>query len=249
MSAVLAAVIGHNSGTAALMDALKVTDDLGAFLKDRPAVTTEPDAQAGGRLVKAAKAAVKGIDAERKGRLAPLNEQVAAIRDDYRAPEATLTKLADRLSALLTAFARVEEAKRAEAAAAARRAAEEAERVAREAEAREREAAENASLGEVGVDVAKATAEADEAFAQRQRNERIAKGAERAVPVRLAGDDTRALSLRSVEILSVTDGLAALRAIGMTPKLEEALLSAAREHRKTWGELPPGIEARTERRI
>lgn len=246
---VMVAAIGHNSGTAALMDAFRATDDLGAFLKDRPAITAEIEAHAAAKLVKAAKGAIKGIDAERKGRLAPLNEQVAAVRDDYRAPEATLTKLIDRLSVLLTAFSRAEEAKRAEAAAVARRASEETERLAREAEAREREAAENASVGEVGVDVAKATAEADEAFAQRQRNERIAKAAEKAVPVRLAGDETRALSLRSVEILSVTDALAALHAIGVTPKLEEALLSAAREHRKTWGELPPGIASRIERRI
>lgn len=241
--------IGHNSGTAALSDAAKAADDLGRFLIDRIAIAAETEAHTAAKLIKAAKAAVKGIDAERKNRLAPLNEQVAAVRDDYRAPEATLAKLIDRLSGLLTAFSRAEEAKRAEIAAAARRAADEAERAAREAEAREREAAENASLGEIGVDTAAATAEADAAFALRQRNERAARSAEKAVPVRLASDETRALSLRSVEILSVTDAAAALHAIGMTPKLEDALLSAAREHRKTWGELPPGIASRIERKI
>lgn len=248
MAAALATV-GHNSGTAALDAAAIASQDLGAFLQEHPAVEAEKDAQSGAKLVKAAKAAIKAIDVERKGRTAPLNEQITSIRDEYRAPETTLTKLIDRLSGLLTTFSRAEEAKRAAAAAEARRRAEEAERAAREAEAREREAAENASLGEVGVDVGAATAEADAAFAARQQQERIARAAEKAVPVRLASDDTRALSLRTVEILSVTDAVAALRAMGATPKLEEALISAAREHRKTWGELPPGIASRTERRI
>lgn len=243
------APIGHNSGTAALDAAADATRDLGAFFQDRPAIEAEADAQAGAKLVKAAKAAVKGIDTERKARTAPLNEQIASVRDEYRAPEATLTKLIERLSGLLTAFSRAEEAKRAAAAAEARRRADEAERAAREAEAREREAAENASLGELGVDLAAATAQADQAFEVRQRQERAARAAEKAVPVRLASDDTRALSLRTVEILSVTDAVAALRAMGTTPKLEEALISAARDHRKTWGELPPGIASRSERRI
>jgi hypothetical protein len=241
--------LGHNSGTAAIAGAIKAATDLGAFLGEHSAITAEPVAQTGAKLVKAAKAAVKGIDTERKSRLAPLNEQVASVRDEYRAPETTLGKLVDRLSALLTTFSRAEEAKRAAEAAERRRFADEAEKAAREAEAREREATENASLGEIGVDVGAATAAADQAFAERQQRERAALRAEKAVPVRLASDETRALSLRSFEILTVTDAAAALHAIGMTPKLEDALFSAAREHRKTWGELPPGITSRIERRI
>lgn len=249
MSASLAlALIGHNSGTPAISDADRAVTDIGAFLAENPSIDAEPTAQSAAKLVKAAKAAAKAIKAERDTRLAPLNEQVASVRDEYRAPETTLGKLVDRLSALLTAFSRAEEAKRAEAAAEARRRADEAEKAARDAEAREREAAENANLGEV-VDVAASTAQADAAFAQRQRRERAARAAEKAVPVRLASDETRALSLRSVEILSVTDAAAALHAIGMTQKIEDALLSAAREHRKTWGELPPGIASRIERKI
>lgn len=243
------ASIGHNSGTAAIADADRAVSAIGSFLAEHPSIDAEPTAQSAAKLVKAAKAAVKAIKTERDSRLAPLNEQVASVRDEYRAPETTLGKLVDRLGVLLTAFSRAEEAKRAEIAAAARRAAEEAERAAREAEAREREAAENASLGEIGVNTTEVTAEADEAFALRQRSGRIARAAEKAVQVRLASDDTRALSLRNYEILSVTDAAAALHAIGMTQKIEDALLSAAREHRKTWGELPPGIASRIERKI
>ena len=244
-----AAGIGHNLGPT-FSAAHSASERLNAMLADMPAVTSLAQAEEAGARVQVAKAAARMMEAERLARVRPLNDQVAEINATYKAPRTLIEKLVSEAEHRLTVFARAEERRRFEEAEAKRRVAEEAERVAREAEAAEREALENARLGEVGVNVGGATALADAAFSDAAQRSKEARRAERDAPVRLGGGNgARALSLRTTEILEVTDLVAAVRAMGPHPKVVEAVLSAARDHRKEWNELPPGVSARLERRI
>lgn len=114
--------------------------------------------------------------------------------------------------------------------------------MAREAEAKEQEALNNAKQGEI-VDVAAVTQEADEAFAEFERQSRFAARAEASVKTKLGGGFGRSASLRNAETLHLDSYGKALKAIGPHPKIEEAILSAAREYRKTHGRLPDGVTA------
>ena len=134
-----------------------------------------------------------------------------------------------------------------EAAERAARIAAEAEKAAREAEARESEALENAAVGEVGVDVVQVTYEADQAFDDYERKSRFAARAERDAKVKIGGGFGRTAALREKETLVVEDAVTALAAVGLTDKISEALLSAARDYRKRYDALPPGIGASYER--
>jgi hypothetical protein len=147
----------------------------------------------------------------------------------------------DDLKRRLTAYVVAEEQARAAEAAALRAQAEAAERAAREAEAREADAIAAVDTG-VCEDVGNAIVEAEDAFADYQKAERVAATAERNVQVRLHsrfGD--RARTLRSTEVLSVSDAAAAIGVLGVTEKISEAIVSEARAWRKAHGALPPGI--------
>ena len=121
--------------------------------------------------------------------------------------------------------------------------------MAREAEAREKEAIEGAAVGEV-TDVGGFIVEADAAFNQFQKADRAVAIAERDVPVRISSMmGGRALSMRTTEILLLDDPIKAIRAIGITEKIRDAILSSARDYRKLKGELPKGVSATHERKI
>jgi hypothetical protein len=249
MTAALA-TIGDNSRTPAQADAIMAVNEIAAFLDGCPVIQAAEDADKGARVLKAAKAAAAGMKTERTARLAPLNEQVAEIRSGYAGSESTLETLSKRLAALLTAFTVAEQERRAREAEAARQAAEAAERAAREAEAREQAALDDAAAGVVGAGVAVATVQADEAFAEHRRASRFARIADKNVGVKLgAGDGTRALSLRTQEVITVTDPAALLAATGLTEPLHDAMRTAARAHRKATGELPPGVTVTLDRRL
>lgn len=248
MTAALA-VVGHNSSTDAQRLALKAVVEINLALMSNPVISTAEAAEVGGKLIKTAKAAMRAMEDERKGRVKPLNDTVAEVNDEYRTPRSTLERVLGELEARLTVFVRAEERRRAEEAAKAAREAEEAERAAREAERVEAEALANAKEGEV-VDVAAVTSQADEAFSRFDRASRLAKKAEKGVPVRLGGSaGSRAVSLRMTETLLVTDPVAVLQAVGMTDGIRDALLSAARDYRRQHQKLPEGIAAHTERKL
>ena len=92
--------------------------------------------------------------------------------------------------------------------------------------------------------------EADQAFDDFRRADNAAARAEREVPVRFGSvTGGRAQTMRNHETLSVTDWMHAITVMGLTSKIEEALLSSARDYRKEHGELPAGIASNTERRM
>ena len=105
-------------------------------------------------------------------------------------------------------------------------------------------------MGEVGAGLGAASLDADDAIAAAKRAEREAAVAERdAATVRVGGGWGRVASLRTKETLVVSDAAKAIKAIGMTDKIRDAILSSARDYRKLKGKLPAGIDATTERAL
>jgi hypothetical protein len=209
--------IGANNPPDALALARPTIEELGRFLKDFPVVANDTEAREAKVILDRTVLALKGVEDERDGKVRPLNEQVAAINAEYHKFHNTNEKkpglwntLVRELRIRLTKFAQAEEAKRQAAAEAARSAAAEAERKAREAEEREREAAADAAAGVCDVDFAAATEEADAAFAAFQRAGREAQRAERDTTVRIGGGFGRVSTLRTAEILIITNIHAAI---------------------------------------
>lgn len=249
-------LVGHNQPPSAIDLALTTIDAMSEWMKANPVIETGEQAGEAKLLCDRAKAALDEIESERDKLVRPLNEQVDAINRDYKTLHNTDKKkpgtydrvfleLKNRISAFLIA----EEEKRRKAAEDAAAKAAEAERLAREAEAKEREAIENAKAGEVDVDVVAVTADADASFAEFEKASRFAARAERDAKVKLGGGFGKAASLRTVETLHLDSYGKALKAIGPHPKIEEAILSAAREYRKQHGALPEGVSATLERTL
>lgn len=250
------AVIGGNNPPGPIEMAESIMQTLSAWMADHPVIQTEEDARAAKPLIDRAKAAMDELEAERDGKVRPYNEEVAKINTEYKAVHntdpkkpGTFNKVFNELKSRVADYLRAEEQKRLAAAAAARRIQEEAERQAREAEAREREALDNAAAGEVGVDVAAVTQEADAAFSTFERQSRFADRAERDTKVKIGGGFASAVSLRTAETLQVDDALKAIVVMGTTDRIREAILTEARAYRKANGRLPDGVSASTERKL
>jgi hypothetical protein len=253
------ATIGHNQPPGAVDLAKPIVEELGRFLKDSPVITNDGEAREAKVILDRSVLALKGVEDERKAKVAPLNAELAAINGAYHQWHNANGKpgiwdtLLKELRIRLTGFARAEEAKRQAAAEAARAAKEEAERKAREAEEREREAAAEAAQGICDVDIAAATQEADDAFAQFQRADRDAQRAERETKVRIGGGFGKVATLRNHESLVVTDWKAAIEEMsddGELPAvISDAILTAARAYRKAFNQLPHGISATYDRSL
>ena len=246
---------GHNHPPSAIELAKLTIEALGAFLQDHPVIVNEAEAREAKLIKDRADMALREVEAERDAHVRPLNEEVASINTVYHRWHNTNPKkpgtwdtLLSELRVRLTAYVSAEERRRQAAAEAARRLAAEAACKAREAEERERAAAAEARDG-VCTDIAAMTAEADHAFAQFERAERQAIRAQEATHVRLTGGFGKAASLRTHEILAVTDWRAAIEEMGLTDPLREAIITAARAYRKAFGELPDGISRTKERSI
>lgn len=230
--------------------------DLSSWMADHPVVQSHDDAKAAKLLIDRAKAALDEMESERDAKVRPLNAQVQAINSAYKAlhnedakKPGTFDKVFAELKTRLAAFLRAEEDKREAEAEAARKAKAEAERIAREAEQREREAVENASVGELGIDIAGATTAADEAFAAYQKASRFATVAARDAHVKIGGGIGNAVSLRTVETLHLDSPIAAIMDIGVTENIRAAILTEARAYRKLHGKLPDGVSATEERKL
>lgn len=247
--------IGSNNPPGPIEHAQSVIDDINVWLSDHPVIESEKQAREAKPYLDRAKAAFEEVETERDGKVRPLNEQVKATNETYKALHNTdpkkpgrFDKIVIELKARVAAFMLREEEKRRIAAEKARLAQEEAERVAREAEAKEAEALENAKAGEV-VDVAEVTKRADEAFSDLERQSRFAARAERDTKVKIGGGFDRTASLRNVETLHLESYGKALKAIGPHDKIRDAILSAARDYRKEHGALPEGVTATYERKL
>lgn len=240
--------IGDNQPPSQLDFTSETTATLGEWLKTNPVIQDEELARAGKLLVDRARLCVADLEAERDGKVRPLNTQVKAINDSYRGPRDTLERITQELLVRLDDYRKAEEAKRQAIAETARQAAEEAERVAREAESIEQEAISDARSG-VESDVAGATVEADAAFSRFKQLNRAADLSEREANVKIGGGFGRVLGARTKETLSITDPLKAIAEIGWTEKLIDALTTEAREFRRQHDRLPAGVESIKDRRL
>lgn len=247
---------GHNRPPGPIELAGNTINDMSEFMKDNPIIADEEVARKAKLLCDRGKAALEEIEAERDKSVRPLNEKVAEINAKYKAlhntdpkKPGTYDRVFVELKARLAAFLLKQEEIRRKAAEAAAAAAAEAERLAREADERDREARENAAAGELDVDIVAVTQEADTAFTEFEKASRFADRAERDTKVKLGGGFGRAASLRTVETLHLNSYNLAIKAIGPHPKIEEAILAAAREYRKIHGTLPEGVTATQERKL
>lgn len=235
-------MIGDNHPPSPIEMAKKTRTAVANFLQDMPVVTTDNDARQTKLIIDRAKASLDEMEDARKREVGPLNLRVSTINESYKAASRPLTALLDQLKSRLAAYIRAEQERREREAEAARQAALEAERIAREAEQREREAIDNAAVGEC-ADVGAAIEDADSAFNDFAKADRTATRAERDMHVKIGGGFRRAASLRTVETLVLVDPFQAIKAIGTTAKIREAILSSARDYRKLNGELPAGVRA------
>lgn len=248
--------IGSNHPPGPIDHARTVIDDINAWLAEHPVIETEDQAREAKPYLDRAKLSLEEVEAERDGKVRPLNDTVDKINGEYKALHNTdkkkpglFDKIVNELKARVAAFMIAEEQRREKEAELARQAQAEAERVAREAEARELDALANASAGELDIDVAQVTQAANQAYNEFQVASRFADRADRDSKVRIGGGFGRTATLRTAETLHLDSYGLALKAIGPNPKIEEAILSCAREYRTQHGNLPPGVRATQERKL
>lgn len=239
---------GHNLPPDMAETAISTSGDLSAWMAFHPVIETDEEAREAKVFIDRGALCVKDLEDERKGKTAPLNEQIEVINQHYRAPRDLLKGVVDELKRRFDSFLLLEERKRTIAAEEAARAAEQAEQAAREAERKEREAIDDANVGVVGLDIAAVTADADKAFADYQKAERQAQLAERETHVKIGGGFRRALSLRNKEELVIDNIIEAIADVGTSEIVTEAIIKAARAYRKAHGTLPRGISVRIERK-
>lgn len=250
------AVIGGNRPPSPIDTSFEAIADLGRFLVDNPVILDGKQATEGTLYVERLRKTFADQEADRIAKTRPLNDELDRINDEYKSVHNTDKKkpgVGDKVLAVLrerlTDYTAREEAKRIRAAEEARLHAEALEMVARRAEEAEREIKENATQGEI-VDVAHAVIAADQAFSAMQKGERAAAVAERDTVVRLPSQlGGKALSMRTKEVLTVDNALRAISEIGSNEKINEAIVTAARDYRRTYGRLPAGVSASTTRSI
>lgn len=250
---------GHNNPPSPIDYAREVVREVSLWMSEHPVIQSEDEAREAKRAIDRVVAALKDVELERTSKVKPLNDQVSAINAEYKAVHdagarrgragGTFDRVLDELRQRVEGFMLIEEAKRQRAAEEARQAAEALRAAAIAAEEKEKAAVEEASGGILDVDIAGATEEADAAFAEFQRADRGAARAERDAKVRLGGGFGRALTIKEVEVLAVIDWAAAIRVMGLTDHIRDAILTSARAFRKVYDELPEGVEAQKERRI
>lgn len=239
----------HNNPPEVIDLASDVVQNISAFMAEMPVVGSE-DAARGMKLqIDRVKLCVKDLEAERDGKVRPLNEQVDAINSRYRKPRTMLGNLLSEMLKRVHDFVKKEEHIRAMVALEAERKAREAERAAIEAERIERERLDDAAKGEIGINVAEVTADADEAFEAYERAERQAIIARKDIHLKIGGGLSRAIGVKEREILSVKEPFLAMMMMGVTPDIEEAILKSARAWRKVHGKLPDGIDVTMERHL
>lgn len=218
------------------------------YLKENPTIETEEQAKEAKVFIDRAKLCVQDLEAERRGLVEPLNLKVRNINEHYRGPRDSLIQVGDELNRRVSDFLREQEQRRLRDVERAREVTAEAERKARAAEQVEQERLDDARRGELGVDVLAATRDADEAFNDFRQADQKRRRLERET-VKVTGGFTRALGLRAKEEIFVVDAAEAIREIGLTEAIIEAICKGARAFKKLHRRWPSGVKVETERRV
>ncbi len=229
--------------------AAELIQQLSDWLAGVPVIQQEDQAREAKLWLDRGKLCIQDIEAERDGKVRPLNEQVAATNAYYKESREPLKRVLDILGGRLHDFIRAETERREAIANEIRRKAEEAERLAREAEEEEKRKLEDAAAGELDIDVAKVTGDADQAFSTYQKAQREANLADRESRVKVGGGIGRAIGLREKENLVLDNIIEVLDDIGITDDIREAIFKGARAFKRLHGRLPKGISSQSETRI
>lgn len=241
--------IGGNNPPSPIETTQDVMRELSDFMAETPVVQTVEQAKAATLWVERMRKTLQDLDDARKAEVGPLNQRVNDINETYRAVRNPAENILAEQRRRLTDYTLAEEAKRIAELRRLEDERAEAERIAREAEAREKEAKAGATMGEI-TDLAAVVVEADQSFSRFEKADRAVQRAEAATHVRLPSKlGGKALSLRTKETLKLDDWVAAINAMGVTEKIQEAVLSAARDYRKRNDKLPAGVSAEFTREI
>ena len=245
------AVVGNNSPPGPIESAKEAMDELNGFLREHPVITSPAEAKNGGAYIERTRIALGDMEDERKIKVEPLNKQLTAINTAYRVVREPLEKVLKELRRRLTDYANAVEAARIAEANRLAAEREEAARIAREAEQREFDAIAAVDVGEC-ADAGTAIVEADQKFAEFQKADRAAAVAAKNVPVRIGSVmGGKTLSMRSnppaLSVANVDDACKAIRAMGVTEALSDAICTAARAYHRAHEEYPPGITTTYER--
>ncbi len=241
--------IGHNNPPEAIELASGVISSISAFMADNPVVENEESARATKLQIDRAKLCIKDIEAELEGKSKPLRDRLEIIRGTYRGSRRMLGDLLDEMLIRVQSFVKREEHHREQLALIAAARAAEAKQAALEAERLERERLDDAASGEIGVNIAEAMANADQAFEDYQRAERQAIRAQKETHVKIGGGLSRAIGLRKVETLILVNIDKAILDLGVTPDINEAVLKSARAFRKLHNRQPEGVTSTVEEHL
>lgn len=231
----------NSSAFSPLEIAAEQTEILAKWLADHPVIQSEEEAREAKIVYDRAYNAAVDLEAAKERETKPLHTAWQVKLAYYRGPVANLGGAVKVLYGRMQAYLRKVEVMRVAVAEAARRTAFIKEVEARQAEAVEREAKENASQGEVGVDVVAATAQADTAFGDFKQAVHAADRAMQATEVRVSGGIGRAIGIRREKTLILDDGAKALAALGVTEDIRAAILKSARAYKKLNNKWPDGV--------
>lgn len=242
---------GDNNPPGPLDHARDAFAELSEFLKETPVIEAEAQAKTASAIKERTLIALNEARADRETKSRPLRDRLNAIFATYELvkDKGPLESAYGILRKRLTNYANAIEAARIAQAEKLRAEAAERERLAREAEAAEADAIAGADVGEC-TDVGAAIEQADQAFSDFRRADKTAAIAERAVPLRfhsVMGGKTQ--SMRTVEVLVIENIDLAIKTLGITDKIRDAILSSARDFRKEFDELPTGVTATFERSL
>lgn len=231
--------------------ATEAMEELRAFLKGHPVIMSQKEAQAGAACNERTLIALNEARAERETKTRPFRDRLNAIFAAYELvkDKGTLETARNELRKRLTKYASDIEAKRIAEVERLRAEAEQAERLARAAEEAEREAIDDAEQG-VESDVGGAIEQADQAFTSFRRADKQAAIAAKNVPLRFSSVvGGRSQGMRTMEVLVIEDVARAIKIMGLTDKIRDAILSSARDFRKEFDQLPEGIKSTFERSL
>jgi hypothetical protein len=225
--------------------------ELKAWMETTPVIVTPEIAKLGADWKHRTSISLKAADDERDAKVRPHNEHVRKVNAAYKIVLDPLDRLFKELRSRLTTFERAETAKREAAAALIRQHAEDAARIAREAEAQLAEAVDDAAQG-AESDVGGAIETVEAALQVAARLQRQAAVAERDSHVRIPSAMGKAISGRTYKELIVADleaAIIAIRHMGLTERIADAICLEAKAFKATWGELPEGVIENSEKRI
>lgn len=243
------AVIGGNSPPSPVDFGRAAFRDISAFLAGMPVVETEGQAREIKLQLDRAKAALGDIEAAKEQACKPLYESWKTASAIYTPTVSHLAALVHEVKARLSRWMQTQEALCEAEAIRKQQEAEAAIQLAMATSLAVTEALDNASCGELNVDLTTVIEEADRTDRAAKKALHQAQLAERDATVRVGGGFTRVATLRTKETLTIIDASIALEAIGLTDKISSAILAGARAYRTLHGNLPPGIACDVNREL